>query len=156
MLKICCVVWPPSLLILTVSSGLLAAVSLSVLAASPCAFILWRGLLSLSLMNQPLLASHFCIFLTSLNLHVIEERPFLVFPSGSDGKESAFKVGALGRFLLLEDPLDPLQYSCLEDSMDRGAWRATAHGVTKSWTWLSDWAHTQALLWIRFWLMEIF
>ena len=28
----------------------------------------------------------------------------------------------------------PLQYSCLENSMDRGAWRATVHGVIKSWT----------------------
>ena len=32
----------------------------------------------------------------------------------------------------------PLQYSCLENSMDRGAWRATVHGVQKSWTQLSD------------------
>ena len=32
---------------------------------------------------------------------------------------------------------NPLQYSCLENSMDRGAWWATVHGVTKSWTWLS-------------------
>ena len=32
---------------------------------------------------------------------------------------------------------NPLQYSCLEDFMDRGAWRATVHGVTKSQT-LSD------------------
>ena len=31
-----------------------------------------------------------------------------------------------------------LQCSCLENSMDRGAWQATAHGVTKSWTQLSD------------------
>ena len=29
---------------------------------------------------------------------------------------------------------NPLQSSCLENSMDRGAWRATVHGVTKSWT----------------------
>ena len=29
---------------------------------------------------------------------------------------------------------NPLQYSCLEDSMDRGAWWATVHGVEKSWT----------------------
>ena len=28
----------------------------------------------------------------------------------------------------------PLQYSCLENSMDRGAWRATVHGIAKSWT----------------------
>ena len=32
----------------------------------------------------------------------------------------------------------PLQYSCLENSMDRGAWQATDHGITKSRTWLSD------------------
>ena len=35
---------------------------------------------------------------------------------------------------------NPFQYSCLENSMDRGAWWATAHGATKSWTRLS--AHT--------------
>ena len=33
---------------------------------------------------------------------------------------------------------NPLQYSCLENSMDRGAWQATVHGVTKSRTRLSD------------------
>ena len=32
-----------------------------------------------------------------------------------------------------------LQYSCLENSMDRGAWRATVHGATQSRTQLSDW-----------------
>ena len=31
---------------------------------------------------------------------------------------------------------NPLQYSCLENSMDRGAWRATIHGVPKGWTLL--------------------
>ena len=33
---------------------------------------------------------------------------------------------------------NPLQYSCLENPMDRRAWRATVHGVVKSWTRLSD------------------
>ena len=32
---------------------------------------------------------------------------------------------------------NPLQYSCLENPMDRGAWRATVHGITKSRTQLS-------------------
>ena len=32
----------------------------------------------------------------------------------------------------------PLQYSCLETPMDRGAWWAAVHGVTKSWTRLSE------------------
>ena len=33
---------------------------------------------------------------------------------------------------------NPLQYSCLENSMDRGFWWATVHGVAKCWTQLSD------------------
>ena len=32
---------------------------------------------------------------------------------------------------------NPLQYSWLENSMDRGTWQVTVHGVTKSWPWLS-------------------
>ena len=36
----------------------------------------------------------------------------------------------------------PLQYSCLENSMGRGAWWATVHGATKSQTQVSNWAHT--------------
>ena len=32
----------------------------------------------------------------------------------------------------------PLQYSCLENPMDRGAWKAAVHGVTEGWTQLSD------------------
>ena len=36
----------------------------------------------------------------------------------------------------------PLQYSCLENPMDRGAWWAAVHGVTKSRTWLSDFTFT--------------
>ena len=44
----------------------------------------------------------------------------------------------------VQDPLEeemttPLQYSCLENPMDREAWWAIVHGVTKSRTWLSDW-----------------
>ena len=34
------------------------------------------------------------------------------------------------------EPSNPLQYSCLENPMDRGAWQVTVHRVTKSWTWL--------------------
>ena len=33
---------------------------------------------------------------------------------------------------------NPLHYSCLENPTDRGAWRATVHGASKSWTQLSD------------------
>ena len=37
---------------------------------------------------------------------------------------------------------NPLQYSFLENPMDRGAWQTTEHGVAKSWTWQSNWVHT--------------
>ena len=36
----------------------------------------------------------------------------------------------------------PLQYSCLENPMDGGAWKAVVHGVAKSWTQLSDFTFT--------------
>ena len=51
---------------------------------------------------------------------------------------------------------NPLQYSCLGNSMDRGAWQATVYGVTKSWTWLSDWActHIEITKWYV-WVTEL-
>ena len=59
------------------------------------------------------------------------------FPSGSNGKESACNAEGLGLIPGLGRPPggkhgNPLQYSCLEDSMDREAWHATVHGATKS------------------------
>ena len=61
------------------------------------------------------------------------------FPGGSDGKESARNVREPGLILGLGRLLEegngyPLWYCCLENSMDRGAWRAIEHGVTKSKT----------------------
>ena len=61
------------------------------------------------------------------------------FPCGSDGKESACNAGDLGSIpgsgrAPGEGHGSPLQYSCLEDPMARGAWWATVYGVTKSWT----------------------
>ena len=68
---------------------------------------------------------------------------FRGFPGDSDGKESAYDAGdpgsipGLGRFPGKGNGY-PLRYSCLENSMDREAWLATLHGVTKSWTRLGD------------------
>ena len=45
---------------------------------------------------------------------------------------------------------NPLQYPCLENPMDRGAWRTTVHGVAKSRTPLSDNATTTTILWVKF------
>ena len=65
------------------------------------------------------------------------------FPGGSDGKESAFNAGDLCLIPGLgrspgEEHGKLLQSSCLENPMDRGAWRATVHGVTKSQTRLCN------------------
>ena len=65
------------------------------------------------------------------------------FPGGSDGKESACNAGDLGLIPRLgrspgEGNGNPLQYFCLENATDRGAWWATVHEVSKSWTQLSD------------------
>ena len=58
------------------------------------------------------------------------------FPHSSVGKESACNAGDLGSIPGLrrssgEGNGNPLQYSCLENPMDRGAWQATVHGVTR-------------------------
>ena len=53
--------------------------------------------------------------------------------------ESACKVGNLGLMPGSGEGNDyPLQYSCLENSMDRGAWQATVHGVMKRTDWATD------------------
>ena len=63
----------------------------------------------------------------------------ILFPGGSDGKTSACNAGdlssipGLGRFPG-GGKGNPLQHSCLENSMDKGAWQATVHGVAYSLT----------------------
>jgi len=69
------------------------------------------------------------------------------FPGGSEVKASACNVGDLGLIPGLgrapgEGNGNPLQYSCLENPMDGGAWWATVHGVAKSRTQLNDFTHS--------------
>ena len=69
------------------------------------------------------------------------------FPGGSEVKVSACNAGDLGSIPGLgrspeEGNGNPLQYSCLENPMVRGAWWATVHGVAKSQTGLSDFTFT--------------
>ena len=61
---------------------------------------------------------------------------YIVCPGGSDGEKSASNAGDPGLIIGLgkspgEGKGNPLQYSCLVDPMDRGAWKATVHGVSK-------------------------
>ena len=58
-------------------------------------------------------------------------------------KESTCNAGDLSSIPGLgrspgEGNVNPLRYSCLRNSMDRGAWQATVHEVSKSWTWLNS------------------
>ena len=70
--------------------------------------------------------------------------PSLGFPTGSvvknppadAGDEKKLRFNLWGRCPVRGNG-NPLQHSCLENSMDRGTWWATVHGVSKSWTWLS-------------------
>ena len=69
--------------------------------------------------------------------------PLVAFRGDSVGKESTCNSGDLGSIPGSgrspgEGNDNPLQYSCLENSMDKGAWWAIAHGVTKSGTRPSD------------------
>ena len=84
-----------------------------------------------------------------LDLHV-QLRSRLGLPRWFSGKESTCQSGDTGS---IPGPGrspggghgKPLQYSCLENPMDGGAWRAAVHGVTQSQTRLSSLAHTQWL-----------
>ena len=72
------------------------------------------------------------------------------FPGGPDGKEFACNVRATGDPGSVpglgrspgEGNGNPLEYSCLENPMDRGAWQATVHGVAMSQTRLSNFHFT--------------
>ena len=75
----------------------------------------------------------------------------LQFPGGSEVKVSACNAGDLGWIPGSgrspgEGNGNPLQYSCLENPMDRGAWWATVHGVAKSWTKLSDFTFSSIII----------
>ena len=71
---------------------------------------------------------------------------------GSDGKASAYNAGDPGSIPESgrspgEGNGNPLQYSCLENSMDGGAWLATVHGVAESRTRLSDFTSPTPVFW---------
>ena len=72
------------------------------------------------------------------------------FPGGTSGKNMPANAGDTRDSWVGKIPWSrkwpPLQYSCLENSMGRGAWCSTAHGAAKSQTLLSNWTHTQCLI----------
>ena len=76
-------------------------------------------------------------------MYILDNYPLSGLPGDSDGKASAYNAGDLGSIpgsggSPREGNGTPLQYSCLENPIDRGAWWAIVHGVAKSRTRLSD------------------
>ena len=75
------------------------------------------------------------------------------FPVGTRGKDLPASAGDMKDTLLIlasgrcpgGGNGNPLQYSCLENPMNRGAWRSIVRGVTKSWTQLKQLSTAQAL-----------
>ena len=85
--------------------------------------------------NICLFLSDFLSMIVSRSIHIAQMA--LIYKSRAHESVQEIWLQSLGR----EDPLgkeNPLQYSCLENSIDRGAWWATVQGVAKSWTQLRD------------------
>ena len=107
---------------------------------------LTRGVLIMIL--DPLYVNHlFVCFLISADCFLLWLQWFGGFPNGSMGKKSACNAGDAGSIPVSGRPpgegsSNPLWCSCLETSMDRGAWWATVHEVAKNRKQLSMHAHT--------------
>ena len=94
----------------------------------------------------PLVSVCICICHPCINPCDSYSTPYPVsmdFPGGSDSEASACNAGNPGLIPGLgrapgKGNGNPLQYSCLENPMDGGTWFDPVHGVTKSWTWLSN------------------
>ena len=92
---------------------------------------------SLNVISRSTFSSSSHLFVGSLLMPIFDS--VQSFPGDSDGKQSACNAGDPGSIPGLgrspaEGNDNPLQYSCLENPMDRGAWWATVHRVAKSQT----------------------
>ena len=92
----------------------------------------WRFNFSISLSNEH---SGWIFFRIDWFDLIIVQGTLKSLPQHHYSRASILRYSA---FFIGEGNGSPFQYSCLENPMDRGAWQATVHGVTKSQTWLSD------------------
>ena len=97
------------------------------------------------------LFARWCILTTVRNKYYIATQyTYVGFPGGSVVKNPPASAGNTGDASSIPGSGrspgggngNPLQYSFLENPMDRGAWQATVHGITKSQTWLGDWTQS--------------
>ena len=110
----------------------------------------WNSLLSMNYKLSLKLVVHLFLFVFFICVNLFSQISTdyffclsLFVNPGSEDKASACNAGDPGSIPGLgrspgEGNGNPLQYPCLENPMERGAWRATVHGVAKSWTRLSD------------------
>ena len=110
----------------------------------------WNSLLSMNYKLSLKLVVHLFLFVFFICVNLFSQISTdyffclsLFVNPGSEDKASACNAGDQGSIPGLgrspgEGNDNPLQYPCLENPMERGAWQATAHGVAKSWTRLSD------------------
>ena len=92
--------------------------------------------------------------------HRLQHSLFVEFLGGSEVKASAYNAGDLGSIPGSgrspgEGIGNPLQYSCLENPMDVGAWWATVHGVAKSQTRLNDCTSLHSFSSVRWYLTVV-
>ena len=104
--------------------------------------VLEWGAIAFSTRNQEIFPLHFYMVLWYLYFKVAWDNIKRGIPQGSDGKESASNAGDAGSIpgsgRSPEEGNGNLLWSrCLENSMDRAAWRATVCGITKTGTWLT-------------------
>ena len=108
---------------------------------------------------------YFHILCLNFHFYQIDSQTSLIcgFTGGSlvDSKESACNTGDPGSIPGSRRPSgegngNPLQYSCLENPMDGGAWQSTVHELSKSWTWPSDFTDVQYVCERGFWKESVF
>ena len=90
---------------------------------------MWYNLLSLSVSSTFICLNLVIIYRTDFPGGAVVKNP----PANAGDARNVGLIPGLGRFPGGEHG-NPFQYSCLENPMDRGAWQATVHGVTKKWT----------------------
>ena len=88
--------------------------------------------------------------LNTLNLPKVPDSTVIKNPSANAGDvKDVCLIPGLGRSPGVGSS-QPLQYSCLENSLDRGAWQAIVHEASKSWTWLNTLLRSLWGMWVCF------
>ena len=118
--------------------------------------IVSEELLLLASLSEDIMYTNVYIYTLHLSICVCVKSWVWGFPSGSVVKKPPANDGDardLGSIPELgrspgEGNGNPIQGSCLENSMDREVWWAVVHGVAKSRTWLNNWTHTHYCIWL--------